>query len=133
MITITNKLVISILFSPILTTVNNCCCFINAEQHCWNNSEQHCSFNNIGETIVNNIVRSTTLFSHDNRVVTPLFNQQCCNNVEAPNVLTKLFNISENEKYNLRSNNNMLMSKRKQDKFNEMKLYKAARCGPLCQ
>ena len=26
-------------------------------------------------------VRSTTLFNHDNRVVTALFNQQCCNNL----------------------------------------------------
>ena len=25
------------------TIVNNRCCFISAEQHCWNNSEQHCS------------------------------------------------------------------------------------------
>ena len=51
MITIVNKLVLSILFSPVATTVNNRCCFINAEQHCWDNSEhwttlfvkQHCS------------------------------------------------------------------------------------------
>ena len=108
--------------------MNNRCCFINAEQHCWNDSEQHAPFvqqhcsamitallqqltlltrlsnndnnnnnkqtslfhqycsllfqqpwttvvaslmlNNIVETIVNNIVRSTTLFSHDSRVVT---------------------------------------------------------------
>ena len=42
---ITNKLVLSILFSPVSTTVNNCCCFINVEQHCWNNSEEHCSLN----------------------------------------------------------------------------------------
>ena len=47
MITITNKLVLSILFSPVSTTVSNRCCFINAEQHCWNYSEQHCSFDNI--------------------------------------------------------------------------------------
>ena len=53
MITITNKLVLSILFSPASTTVNNRSCFINgnAEQRCWNNSEQHC--------------RWTWLFSND--------------------------------------------------------------------
>ena len=34
--------------------------------------------NDVAETIVNNTVRSTTLFSHDNRVVTALFNQQYC-------------------------------------------------------
>ena len=38
-----NEQACSILFSPVSTTVNNRCCFINAEQHCWNNSEQHCS------------------------------------------------------------------------------------------
>ena len=44
MITIANKLdVLSILFSPVSTTVNNRCSFINAEQHYWNNNEQHCS------------------------------------------------------------------------------------------
>ena len=78
MITITNKLVISILFSPVPTTMNNRCCFINSEQHCWNNSKQHIirSLNNIVivETIVNNIIR-WTLFSHDNRVVKASFNQ----------------------------------------------------------
>ena len=36
--------------------------------------------NNIVATTVN-IVRSTTLFSHDNHVVTALFSQQCCNNL----------------------------------------------------
>ena len=53
MITIMNKLVLSILFSPASTIVNNRSCFINgnAEQHCWNNSEQHC--------------RWTWLFSND--------------------------------------------------------------------
>ena len=66
MITIKNKLVLAILFTPVLTTVNNCYCFINAEH--------------IVETIVNNIVHWTTLFSHDNRVVTGLFKQQWCNN-----------------------------------------------------
>ena len=53
---------------------------------CFNNREQplllhQCMLNNIVETIVNNIVRSTTLFSHDNRVVTVLFNQQCYDNL----------------------------------------------------
>ena len=47
MITIGNKLFISILFSIVPTTVNNCCCFINVEQRRWNDNEQHCSFNNI--------------------------------------------------------------------------------------
>ena len=58
------------------------------QQHCWNNNEQHCLFNNIVEiimnniveiveTIMNNIVRSTAMIT----VVTPLFNQQCCNNL----------------------------------------------------
>ena len=55
MITITNKLVLSMLLSPVPTI----------------------TVNNIAETIVNNVIRSTTLFSHDNRVVTALFNQQC--------------------------------------------------------
>ena len=32
-IAIANKLVLSILFSPVSTTVNNHCCFIDAEQH----------------------------------------------------------------------------------------------------
>ena len=41
MITIANKLVLSILFSFVPTIVNNRCCFINAEQHCRNNREQH--------------------------------------------------------------------------------------------
>ena len=40
-IKIANKLVLSILFYPVPKTVNNRCCFINAEQHCWNNSQQH--------------------------------------------------------------------------------------------
>ena len=47
MITIVNKHVLSILLFPVSTTVNNRCCFINAEQYCWNNNEQHCSLNNI--------------------------------------------------------------------------------------
>ena len=47
MITIANKLVLLISFSVVLTTVNNCLCFINAEQLCWNYNEQHCPFNNI--------------------------------------------------------------------------------------
>ena len=64
MITITNKLVLFILFSPVSTTV-----------------DASSMLNNIVETIMNNIVRSTTLFSHDNSVVTPLFNQQYCNNL----------------------------------------------------
>ena len=58
-----------------------------------NNSEQPCSINigssfsitvvassmqnNIVKRIVNNIVRSTTSFSHDNSVVTTFSNQQC--------------------------------------------------------
>ena len=33
-ITIANKLGLSILFSVVPTTVNNCLCFINAEQRC---------------------------------------------------------------------------------------------------
>ena len=76
MITIANKLVLLILLSPVPATVNNRCCFINAEQHCWNNNEQHCSFNNI--------VRSSTLFVHQhcsfNNIVrsTTLFVQQHC-------------------------------------------------------
>ena len=64
MITIANKLVLSILFSSVSTTV-----------------VASSMLNNIVETMVNNIVRSTTLFSHDNRVATALFNQQCCNNL----------------------------------------------------
>ena len=47
MIIITNKLLLSILRSHVPTTVNNCCCFINAEQHCWKNNEQHCLFDNV--------------------------------------------------------------------------------------
>ena len=50
MITVTNKLVLSILFSLVPTTLNNRCCSINAEQQCRNNSawtilfvEQYCS------------------------------------------------------------------------------------------
>ena len=65
----------------------------NREQACSINIDFSCSnwqpwtttcivvslmLNNIVETIVNSIVRSTTLFGHDNRVVTALFNQQCC-------------------------------------------------------
>ena len=65
-----------------------------------NNNEQACSINifllfqqpwttvvalsmlnHIVETRVNTIVGWTTLFSHDNRVVTALFNQQCCNDL----------------------------------------------------
>ena len=54
-----NKLVISILFSPVSITV----VMLHASM-----------LNNIVERIVNNIVHSTTLFSHDNWVVMALFN-----------------------------------------------------------
>ena len=71
-----------------------CSTTLFVQQHCSFNNivpsitmfvQQHCSFNNIVRSttlfvqqycLFNNIARSTTLFSHDNRVVTPLFNQQ---------------------------------------------------------
>ena len=83
MMTIANKLVLSILFfsctnnrreQPLLlhqcsnniveTTMNNIVETIM-------NNIVETIMDNIVETIMNNIVRSTTLFIHDNRVVTP--------------------------------------------------------------
>ena len=107
MITIANKLVSSILFSGyinnniwhlhiaffatgpglglimyLLTTLEfpTQYCFILFEQPWTTVVAASSMLNNIVWTIVNNIVLLTTLFSHDNRVVTPLLVEQCCNN-----------------------------------------------------